>query len=76
MLAGTKLKLMRDLIADSSKEELIWINGYLSGLLALSSPELESAPPSKPLVNKLTIVFGTESGNSKKLASGFAAQAK
>ncbi len=76
MLAGTKLKLMRDLIADSSKEELIWINGYLSGLLALSPPESESIPPSKPLVNKLTIVFGTESGNSKKLASGFAAQAK
>ena len=32
--------------------------------------------PSKTLVNKITIAYGTETGNSKKLAGEFAAKAK
>jgi sulfite reductase (NADPH) flavoprotein alpha-component len=79
MLSPFKLKIIQDLIASSTKEELIWLNGYLSGLLSQESGELpssvqQSAPKSN--VGKVTIVYGTETGNSKKVATDFALKAK
>lgn len=75
MLASLKMKVIEDLIATSTKEELIWINGYLSGILA--SPNAKNAiPDAKPGVNKITIAYGTETGSAKKLATNFAAKAK
>jgi sulfite reductase (NADPH) flavoprotein alpha-component len=47
----------------------------LAGKKGLEQPAL-AAVQSKPSVNKITIAFGTETGNSKKLASSFAAKAK
>ena len=42
--------------------------------------QVQSAPAvtaaAAPAVNKITIVYGTETGNSKKLATDFAAKAK
>ena len=79
MLAASKMKLVEELISQFSKEELIWINGYLSGIVG-SGLSTAAAPvngaSAKPSVNKLTIVYGTETGNSKKLAADFAAKAK
>ena len=80
MLTGPKFKLLTDLISQSSKEELIWINGYLSALLgqqpqpatAVAAPVSVAAATPK----KITITYGTETGNSKKLATEFAAKAK
>jgi sulfite reductase (NADPH) flavoprotein alpha-component len=72
MLREPKLKTLNELIENATPEELIWINGYLSGLVRGSVPATET----KPLVNKLTIVFGTDTGNSKKLASAFSMLAK
>lgn len=80
MLSPFKLKIVQDLIAGSTKEELIWLNGYLSGLLSNGSGEtvtvqqLAGAP--KANVGKVTIVYGTETGNSKKVATDFALKAK
>ncbi len=34
MLGEVKLKQLHELIEGYSKEELIWINGYLSGIVA------------------------------------------
>jgi sulfite reductase (NADPH) flavoprotein alpha-component len=76
MLAGSKLKMVQDLVASSTREELIWINGYLAGLVSGAAVEAEPAAPAKLLTSKITIAYGTESGNSKKLASTFAATAK
>lgn len=76
MLAATKLKLIQDLVENSTREELIWINGYLAGITAGANAGAAEAAPAKPLVNKITIAYGTETGNSKKLASTFAAEAK
>ena len=70
MLTETKWKILLDLINSSSKEELIWINGYLSGLVAQGNLKQEQ-PTSKPTVGKITIAYGTETGNSKKLADTF-----
>src|SRR5919107_592842 len=75
MLSSPKMKLVEELVANWSKEELIWLNGYLSGLNASHAPQREAAP-AKPTVNKITIAYGTETGNSKKLATDFGLKAK
>jgi sulfite reductase (NADPH) flavoprotein alpha-component len=78
MLTDVKLKIVQDLINSSNQEELIWINGYLSGIISFGAAKQgqEAAAPAKSGVNKITIVYGTETGNSKKLATAFAAKAK
>lgn len=73
MLGDSKLKTLLDLINNSSKEELIWMNGYLNGVVKGTSVPTATAIPA---VNKITILYGTETGNSKKLATEFAAKAK
>ncbi|WP_205508748.1 diflavin oxidoreductase [Longitalea arenae] len=95
MLAEHKLKLLQDLVRSSTKEELVWMNGFLAGVLmnchdqsSLASTTASAAAPataaapvaapaeSKPSVSKITIAYGTETGNSKKLATDLAAKAK
>ncbi|UEG48994.1 flavodoxin domain-containing protein [Ferruginibacter lapsinanis] len=77
MLSEPKLKVLQDLIAASSKEELLWINGYFNGIIANHQPATNgSAVAGAVVANKITIVYGTETGNSKALASQFAAKAK
>jgi len=88
MLTTPKLKTLQELIAGATKEELIWLSGYLAGVVAHTSGQpalpalataaaaLETEAPAKPVVSKITIAYGTETGNSKKLATDFAAKAK
>src|SRR5215210_7919420 len=74
MLVQTKLKTFLELVGASTKEELIWMNGYLSGMV---STQTQPGPATaKPNVGKITIAYGTETGHSKKLAADFAARAK
>jgi sulfite reductase (NADPH) flavoprotein alpha-component len=75
MLVEQKLNTLNDLINTSTNDELIWINGYLNGILSKKIiPEIK--PAAKNAVTKITIVYGTETGNSKRLATDFAAKAK
>jgi sulfite reductase (NADPH) flavoprotein alpha-component len=76
MLAESKLKALLDLINTSSQDELIWMNGYLSGIIMQGTGRQAAAAPAKSAVNKITIVYGTETGNSKRLATSFASKAK
>ncbi len=78
MLAEHRLKAFQDLITDSSREELIWMNGFIAGLVTAEAGEngTPATPPTAPRVNKISILFGTETGNSKKVATEFATQAK
>ena len=88
MLTELKLKILQDLVKSSNKEELVWMNGFIAGVLmnchdqpALASATtpatvVASATSAKPAVSKITIAYGTESGNSKKLAADLAAKAK
>ncbi|MEP6951490.1 MAG: flavodoxin domain-containing protein [Ginsengibacter sp.] len=75
MLAEDKLKILRDLISNLSNEELAWMNGYLNGIVSTHESK-EIKPVVKNGINKITIAYGTETGNSKKLATEFAAKAK
>lgn len=75
MLVEQKLNTLLELISTSSNDELIWINGYLNGILSKQIvPEVK--PAAKNSVQKITIVYGTETGNSKRLATDFAGKAK
>ncbi len=75
MLAENKLKTLLDLIGNSTSDELIWINGYLNGLVS-NQAKNDAKTVLKKGVSKITIAYGTETGNSKKLATEFAAKAK
>ena len=94
MLTTPKLQLMQELIAGSTREELIWLSGYLAGVVAQGAatatpieattaalPPAAAVSTSPNAANeqpalRITIAYGTESGNSKKLAADFAARAK
>src|ERR1700761_3189283 len=84
MLPEQKQKLLQELISSSSKEELIWISGYLNGVIYnptitsthAAAPAAAPVQVSVPAVSKITIAYGTETGNSKKLATDFATKAK
>ncbi|WP_126973013.1 diflavin oxidoreductase [Gynurincola endophyticus] len=75
MLPEPKLNILNDLLRSASKEELIWMNGYMSGLLA-QQPAVPVNTVVQTAVKKITIVYGTETGNAKKVATEFASFAK
>ncbi len=76
MLGENKFKILLDLIDNATKDELIWMNGYLNGVVKSKAGSTAPEAVAPPLVNKITIVYGTETGNSKRLATDFAARAK
>lgn len=79
MLTKEKKAIVQSLIDSSSKEELIWINGFLSGFIADADQQKtlqELTTNVAGAVKKLTIAYGTETGNSKKLATDLAHKAK
>lgn len=76
MLEASKMKLIEELVAGSQTEELIWLNGYIAGLLANKKGLEQTTPAQVKSSVRITIAFGTETGNSKRLALSFAAKAK
>jgi sulfite reductase (NADPH) flavoprotein alpha-component len=96
MLTTPKWTQIQELIAGASREELIWLSGYLAGIVAqgtgagasgtaatgpalaapVAAPAAETGEAAAVNINKITIAYGTETGNSKKLATDFAARAK
>jgi sulfite reductase (NADPH) flavoprotein alpha-component len=94
MLQDNRLKQLKDLIENASRDELIWMNGYISALVSNNgngqlnghvngqsvSSEVGSlngqAGTNGHAVKKISLVYGTETGNSKKVATTLAAAAK
>lgn len=82
-MEDNKFKNFLDLISNASKDELLWMNGYLNGVVSKYTQLAASVIPVTTAgneeakgINKITIVYGTETGNSKRLATDFAARAK
>ncbi|OPC58268.1 sulfite reductase [Elizabethkingia miricola] len=79
MLSETKLKVLKEISSGFSRDEAIWASGYLAGL-AGTSAAVTDLPPQQTThttaVKKITLVYGTETGNSKKLATELAGVAK
>ena len=76
MLNDVKLKVLEELIKNSNNEELIWMNGYLNGIVKNKLSATPEVAVADSATKKITIVYGTETGNSKRLATDFAAKAK
>ncbi len=78
MITENKLTSFKSLVQQSSREELIWLNGYLAGLL--EQPQLQTNPSvfvdAPAVLPKPTIIYGTETGNSKKIATQLQAALK
>jgi sulfite reductase (NADPH) flavoprotein alpha-component len=73
MLAGGKMQALQALLDGSSPEELIWINGYLNGLVRKGAPSNGHATAPTPTGVSLPsartwVLYGTETGNARKLA--------
>jgi sulfite reductase (NADPH) flavoprotein alpha-component len=70
MLVQKKLDHLFALASQSSTAELIWMSGYLAGIAAqgnLQEPPKDAAQTKD--VDTITIIYGTETGNSKKAAT-------
>jgi sulfite reductase (NADPH) flavoprotein alpha-component len=77
MLKQPKQKEFQDLVKDATHAELVWMNGFLQGLLSQNSQATPSSAVGKPLaIPVCSLLYGTETGNSKKLAGDFATKLK
>lgn len=76
MLSEGKKNLLQQLVHNASKDELIWISGYFSGLLESSGNSVPQTEVPVAVTIKPTILYGTETGNSKKVSSQLLANFK
>ena len=80
-LSDEQLEALQKLVEIITQEQVIWLNGYLEGRLSVtgkasgSSPRSVSSEIVEPLA-RLTILYGTETGNAKSLADKLAQKAK
>lgn len=76
MLSETKFNILKQISGDFSRDEIIWASGYLAGLagsaLTIQPPVPEQSQAIENQVKKITLAYGTETGNSKKLATELA----
>jgi sulfite reductase (NADPH) flavoprotein alpha-component len=72
MIPEAKLNILQELISNASREEILWINGYLNGIV---SSRVEDKPKAGA-TRRISILYGTETGNSRKLALQLTADAK
>ncbi|WP_312304906.1 flavodoxin domain-containing protein [Chryseobacterium sp.] len=77
MLSETKLNVLKQISGDLSRDEAIWASGYLAGiaggtLSTATLPPQQQDIPVQNAVKKITLAYGTETGNSKKLATALA----
>jgi sulfite reductase (NADPH) flavoprotein alpha-component len=68
MISESKKALVQQLTQQTSNDELIWLSGYFAGLADKTGSATTVAEPAAVAI-KPTIIYGTETGNSKKVAS-------
>ncbi|KOS04824.1 hypothetical protein AM493_01265 [Flavobacterium akiainvivens] len=76
MLPDSTLALLKQLVKVATPEELIWSKGYIAGFLEGRNTPALPAPVAAPVAVKPVIIYGTETGNAKKVASGLLASFK
>ncbi len=70
MISEKKKEILNNLLLNLSKEEIIWLNGFLaakseSGLI-VSAPITNN---NEPMIKEISIIYATETGNAKKIAN-------
>lgn len=77
MLTQPKQKEFQELVKDATHADLLWMSGFLQGLLFQNhNAHLSPAVEKTLAITTCSLLYGTETGNSKKLASDFAAKLK
>ena len=78
MLPPPDITLFQKLVQQSNREQLAWMAGYLAAQLQNGTATEPTAAEAPPAVSnrKITLLYGTETGNAKRLATKFAATAK
>lgn len=76
MLSDAKLGAIKSLTPTLSRDELLWASGYFAGLAQGIAGGQETATAIPAAVKKISLVYGTETGNAKKLATQLAGIAK
>jgi sulfite reductase (NADPH) flavoprotein alpha-component len=78
-LSRDKLTRLQQAASDFSHDELVWASGYLAGLAATAKPQVAAHPApvseSGKAARTLAIVYGSQTGNSKRLAETLHKQA-
>lgn len=89
MLVEAKKDIFSQLIKEATHDELVWMNGFLAGLLnqtgigefghgntlvGAGSPANAEQPSAQ--IDKLTILYASETGNAKSVATKWAANSK
>ncbi|UAY54247.1 diflavin oxidoreductase [Arachidicoccus terrestris] len=85
MLVEAKKDIFSRLIKEATHDELVWMNGFLAGLLdqgtlpagrAQSGTGAPSVTTASAQVDKLTLLYASETGNAKSVATKFATVTK
>lgn len=77
MIISPKQKEFQELVKDATHAEMMWMSGFLQALLLQDSHASHFPVARAPLaISTCSLLYGTETGNSKKLASDFAAKLK
>jgi sulfite reductase (NADPH) flavoprotein alpha-component len=76
MISPDKKQKIKEFIDSLDKEEQTWTLGFLEGIHNGSASVETSSRKNSAENKKITIAYGTESGNSKKIANLFATRAK
>lgn len=71
-----EIALLNRVVAGASETQRAWLAGFLAGVESVSGEPMEAAAPAAIAAEPLTIVFATESGNSERLASDIARNAR
>lgn len=74
-LAEESLAGLRATVTGYSAEQLVWASGYLAGLAVAGTPSPAPAQAAEPGV-RLTILYGSQTGNGRAVASELAAAAE
>lgn len=72
-----QVKLLNELLPKLTTEQKIWLNGYLSAPQATLEALVEDALPAvEPITKTMTILYGSQTGNSQGLAEKYASALK
>ena len=70
-----KKKILEELVQTTTNDELLWMEGYIQSTL-IKRGIVRISTTSTLSIHKITVLYGTETGNSKKVATDLAALAK
>ena len=73
----TQVKLLNELLPILTVEQKIWLNGYLSAPQATIDGIVEEVLPAvAPITKTVTVLYGSQTGNSQGIAEKYAAALK